>query len=199
MDELDYNDLAELVLKTQRGDSEAFAELYTATYQKQYRFTYRYAKDAYLAQDILQDVYILVLKNINTLKNPRLFVSWLNQITFRTCFDVCQKNSRHEEELNHVTEMTQEKDPHLQPDSMTHNPEKQLMDHFDHPVLMASVLELPPQYAQALIMRYFNDMSIDEIADAMNCSHSTIKRRLVKGKKLLEKLLKNKMGGDWFE
>lgn len=82
---------------------------------------------------------------------------------------------------------------------MTHNPEKQLMDHFDHPVLMASVLELPPQYAQALIMRYFNDMSIDEIADAMNCSHSTIKRRLVKGKKLLEKLLKNKMGGDWFE
>ena len=88
MDELDYNYLAELVLKTQRGDSEAFAELYTATYQKQYRFTYRYAKDAYLAQDILQDVYILVLKNINTLKNPRLFVSWLNQITFRTCFDV---------------------------------------------------------------------------------------------------------------
>lgn len=34
MDELDYNYLAELVLKTQRGDSEAFAELYTATYQK---------------------------------------------------------------------------------------------------------------------------------------------------------------------
>lgn len=33
MDELDYNYLAELVLKTQRGDSEAFAELYTATYQ----------------------------------------------------------------------------------------------------------------------------------------------------------------------
>lgn len=100
MDELDYNYLAELVLKTQRGDSEAFAELYTATYQKQYRFAYRYAKDAYLAQDILQDVYILVLKNIDALKNPRLFVSWLNQITFRTCFDVCQKNRRHEEELN---------------------------------------------------------------------------------------------------
>ena len=125
MDELDYNYLAELVLKTQRGDSEAFAELYTATYQKQYRFAYRYAKDAYLAQDILQDVYILVLKNINALKNPRLFVSWLNQITFRTCFDVCQKHSRHEEELNHVTEMAQTKD--LQPDSMTHNPEKQLI------------------------------------------------------------------------
>lgn len=95
--------------------------------------------------------------------------------------------------------MSQPKDPHLQPDSMTHNPEKQLIDHFDQTMLMASVLELQPQYAQALIMRYFNDMSIDEIADAMNCSHSTSKRRLAKGKKLLEKLLKNKIGGDWFE
>ena len=73
--ELDYDYLAKLVERTQMGDSDAFAELYTATYQKQYRFAYQYTKDSYLAQDILQDVYILVLKNIHTLKNPRLFVS----------------------------------------------------------------------------------------------------------------------------
>lgn len=70
--ELDYDYLAKLVERTQMGDSDAFAELYTATYQKQYRFAYQYTKDSYLAQDILQDVYILVLKNIHTLKNPRL-------------------------------------------------------------------------------------------------------------------------------
>ena len=60
--ELDYDYLAKLVERTQMGDSDAFAELYTATYQKQYRFAYQYTKDSYLAQDILQDVYILVLK-----------------------------------------------------------------------------------------------------------------------------------------
>lgn len=60
--DLDYDYLAKLVRKTQTGDSNAFAELYTATYQKQYRFTYQYVKDPYLAQDVLQDVYILVLK-----------------------------------------------------------------------------------------------------------------------------------------
>lgn len=64
--ELDYDYLAKLVERTQMGDSDAFAELYTATYQKQYRFAYQYTKDSYLAQDILQDVYILVLKNIRT-------------------------------------------------------------------------------------------------------------------------------------
>ena len=94
--ELDYDYLAKLVERTQMGDSDAFAELYTATYQKQYRFAYQYTKDSYLAQDILQDVYILVLKNIHTLKNPRLFVSWLHQITFRICFDTTQKMKRQE-------------------------------------------------------------------------------------------------------
>ena len=91
--ELDYDYIAKLVRKTQEGDSDAFAELYTATYQSQYRFAYQYVKDPYLAQDILQEVYILVLKNLDTLKNPRLFVSWLHQITFRICFDNCRKGN----------------------------------------------------------------------------------------------------------
>ena len=98
--ELDYEYLAQLVRKTQKGDSDAFAELYTATYQKQYRFAYQYVKDPYLAQDILQDVYILVLKNIRTLKNPRLFVSWLHQITFRICFDTFKRKQIQEAELS---------------------------------------------------------------------------------------------------
>lgn len=49
--ELDYDYIAKLVRKTQEGDSDAFAELYTATYQSQYRFAYQYVKDPYLAQD----------------------------------------------------------------------------------------------------------------------------------------------------
>ena len=101
--ELDYDYIAKLVRKTQEGDSDAFAELYTATYQSQYRFAYQYVKDPYLAQDILQEVYILVLKNLDTLKNPRLFVSWLHQITFRICFDTWQKRKRQEQELDYIS------------------------------------------------------------------------------------------------
>ena len=43
-------------------------------------------------------------------------------------------------------------------------------------------------------MRYYNDMSLDEIADAMNCSHSTVKRRLAKGKQELERKLGDRKG-----
>ena len=45
MPALDYSYMAELVVNAQGGDSDAFAELYAATYQKQYQFAYSYLKD----------------------------------------------------------------------------------------------------------------------------------------------------------
>ena len=182
--ELDYDYLAKLVERTQMGDSDAFAELYTATYQKQYRFAYQYTKDSYLAQDILQDVYILVLKNNHTLKNPRLFVSWLHQITFRICFDTTQKTKRQEQDIQFDT--SDEKIPYPEKYALTKDTQQQLIN---------SIYSLPQQFAQPIIMRYYNNMVIDEIADAMDCSRSTIKRRLHKGQKLLEAKLGKEKGG----
>ena len=85
---LDYKYIAKLVEKAQMGDSDAFAELYAATYQRQYHFAYRYLKDEYLAQDALQETYILALKNLSKLKDPTLVIAWLNQINFRVCFNL---------------------------------------------------------------------------------------------------------------
>lgn len=153
--ELDYDYIAKLVRKTQEGDSDAFAELYTATYQSQYRFAYQYVKDPYLAQDILQEVYILVLKNLDTLKNPRLFVSWLHQITFRICFDTWQKRKRQEQELDYISSGQTSDFSESFSDIMT-NPEKHILKKDAKARLMQAIQSLPPQYSQAIIMRYYN-------------------------------------------
>lgn len=158
--ELDYDYIAKLVRKTQEGDSDAFAELYTATYQSQYRFAYQYVKDPYLAQDILQEVYILVLKNLDTLKNPRLFVSWLHQITFRICFDTWQKRKRQEQELDYISSGQASDFSESFSDIMT-NPEKHILNKDAKTRLMQAIQSLPPQYSQAIIMRYYNNMSFD--------------------------------------
>lgn len=195
--ELDYDYIAKLVRKTQECDSDAFAELYTATYQSQYRFAYQYVKDPYLAQDILQEVYILVLKNLDTLKNPRLFVSWLHQITFRICFDTWQKRKRRNRNwiiyppVRHLCSESFS-------DVMT-NPEKHILNKDAKARLMQAIQSLPPQYSQAIIMRYYNNMSIEDIAVAMDYSRSTAKRRLRKGRKLLENMLHEEKGGICFE
>lgn len=195
--ELDYDYLAKLVRKTQAGDSDAFAELYTATYQSQYRFAYQYVKDSYLAQDILQEVYILVLRNIHTLKNPRLFVSWLHQINFRICFDTSQKKHRHEEELLNAT-VNQQFAENVIFGSST-DPEKRILKKDTQEQIKNAILSLPAHFAQPIIMRYYNNMSLDDIADAMDCSKSTVKRRLQKARKLLEHKLGAEKGGIHFD
>lgn len=146
--ELDYDYLAKLVERTQMGDSDAFAELYTATYQKQYRFAYQYTKDSYLAQDIQFDTSD-------------------EKIPYHRCVDYSTES----------------------------NPEKYALTKDTQQQLINSIYSLPQQFAQPIIMRYYNSMAIDEIADAMDCSRSTIKRRLHKGQKLLEAKLGKEKGG----
>ena len=70
MDQLDHQYIAALVKRAQQNDSNAFAELYTLTYQKQYAFARHYLKDEQLAQDAVQETYILALKNLAKLKDP---------------------------------------------------------------------------------------------------------------------------------
>ena len=88
MAEIDYQYIGDLVEQARGGSSDAFAELYAATYKKQYLFACGYLKDEYLAQDALQETYILAFKNLSSLQDTRLFISWLNQINFRVCYDM---------------------------------------------------------------------------------------------------------------
>lgn len=85
MERLDAGYLAGVARVAARGDSDAFAELYAATYRKQYTFAWKILGDTDLAQYALQDTYILALKGIGDLRDPRLFLPWLTQINFRTC------------------------------------------------------------------------------------------------------------------
>lgn len=183
MAELDYQYLASVVRRAKDGDSDAFAELYAATYQKQYRFAYSYLKDEYLAQDAVQETYITVLKSLDKLKDPRLFVSWLNQISFRVCIMIQKQQNRinNETDLYNAT-MEQQVDD-------TQDPERQTVRLDEKLYLLKQVMALPFSESQAITLKYLNNMTIDEIADMMDISRSSVKRYLASGKERLSKIL----------
>lgn len=189
MAELDYDYLARLVRSTLEGNSESFAELYAATYEKQYSYAYRYVKDAHTAQDILQDVYVLALNKLHTLRDPRLFISWLNQITFRVCYDYKKKMDRSPVPVDN----SEYADGDILYSSAV-SPEKEIIDRYEQAEMMSQILDLKPVESQAIIMRYYHRMTIDEIAQAMDCSRSTVKRRIASGKATL---IRNVSELDW--
>ena len=175
MADLDHKYLSELVLRAQEGDSDSFAELYVATYQYQYRFSYRYLQDAFLAQDALQEPYILALKNLTTLRDPQVFVSWLNQINMRVCFTIYRREKRQElqrERFELVNALDHEKRGDLD------SPEVQALKQDEQERLVKQIMQLPFSESQVIILRYFRGMKLEEVAELMQISLSSVKRYL---------------------
>lgn len=181
MAELDYQYISTLVSRARTGDSDSFAELYAATYQREYRFAYNYLKDEYLAQDALQETYILALKNLYTLKDSKLFISWLNQINFRVCFNMHRKQNRYDRELSNYENGNIHGNL---PGNMKHqsNPEDQIVRVDEQEYIMKKILDLPFTESQAIIMKYYQNMKLEDIAEVMEVSKSTVKRYLNSGR-----------------
>ena len=161
---LDYNYLADLVINAQNGDSDAFAELYAATYQKQYHFAFSYLKDEYLAQDALQETYILALRNLSKLRDPMLLIDFLNT------------------KYPPQSEMT------------VSSAEELIVQVDSQKFLMKQILNLPFTESQVIILKFYRNLKHDEIAKLMDISRSTVKRYLKSGKEHLEKLLQQQGG-----
>lgn len=165
MPALDYSYMAELVVNAQGGDSDAFAELYAATYQKQYQFAYSYLKDEYLAQDALQETYIIALKEITKLKDPMLLVAWLNQINFRVCFQLHKKQKRYDAEMRGYYDDTEEgnkmalamSQAEMSPSS-DGNPEDMVVQVDSREYIMNQILKLPFTEAQVIILRFYRSL-----------------------------------------
>lgn len=180
--DLDYDYIGELVERAKSGDSDAFAELYATTYQKQYLFSYCYLKDEYLAQDALQETYVAALKNLNSIRDPKLFVSWLNQINFRVCFTMAAKQAKYNTEMEGYSDGFESS--YMSSDA---SPEDQVVRVDSNQFILQQVLALPYSESQVILLHYFKGMKLEDIAYIMDVSRSTVKRYLASGKKRLAK------------
>lgn len=183
MPDFNHTYIGGLVLQAQQNDSDAFAELYALTYKHVYNYAGHYLRDQYLAQDAVQETYISALKNIKNIKDPSLFVAWLNQICFHVCFDMSKRLSKSDEVNPELLEV-------LKDDILDHDPEMatELLNETD--IVNRAVRKLPFSEQQVIVMRYYNEMKIEEIAAALSISKSSVKRYLISARDRLEKMLR---------
>ena len=189
MEALDYKYIAKLVSRAQIGDSDAFAELYAATYQRQYLYAYHYLKDEYLAQDALQETYVLALKNLAKLKEPTLVISWLNQINFRVCYNLHKKQQRYYSEMIIDSDDSFDTDFNTGGISYQTSPEEAVIKVDSKEYLMNQILNLPFTESQVILMKYYQNLKLNDIAQLMDISRSSVKRYLASGRERLAKVL----------
>ena len=185
MKEANIVKIAGLVLRAQSNDSDAFAELYAMTYNKVYNYARHYLKDDFLAQDAMQEIYILALRNLNKLNDPTVFIAWLKRISFNVCYDMSQKHQQRNQAMpgSEILEI-------IEDDYIGSNPEANYQKKDEALRVNQALDELPFNEKQVLVMRFYNDMKLEEIAAAMDISRSSVKRYIASGQKRLLDILK---------
>lgn len=172
MANLPLKDLCQLVLRAQGGDDSAFSKIYEATAQAQFFTALSILKDRPLAEDALQMIYIQVYRNLASLTIPERFLGWLAKINCNTCLDILRKQKRLEAELN---DENPEELPFLISEA---NPLNTVIDRENREYLLSLLDGLSLEHRTILILRFYQELKVREIADVMGLSEGTVKSRI---------------------
>lgn len=178
MSSLDMQYIAALVPQAQSGDSNAFAELFAATYQKQYAFARSYLGDDFLAQEAIQETYIQSFRQMHKLRDPALVVVWLNQITLRTCFHVRDRYAAHSAD----------------PSGSRGHCENRLLVIDGREYSVRQIMTLPFSEAQTILLSYLCGMKAGAVASLLETKHNAVRRYMDHGRRRL-RILSGAEGG----
>jgi RNA polymerase sigma-70 factor, ECF subfamily len=162
-----------LARSLQRGDSRALAALVERHHSFLLGYLYRMTSgDHPLAEDLVQETFLRVLRNIRQYHYPERFKPWLYAIATNLARDHYKRaDTRHTDSINTDT-------LHL-PDS--DQPEPTFLAHDDAKQVIAALAALPDLQRETVILRYYQDLSLAEIAESLNIPVGTVKSRLSTG------------------
>ena len=167
-------DEALTVLLAQTGDREALDRLYRSIQEPLYRRVFSIAGDRELAEDVVQDVFIIILRKLQWLRSPSHFRAWAFRIAAREAVRAAAKERRTPEAASDDS-FAQIADPR------PHAPIRAV--EFDR--LRAVMSELPPGSRAVLTLHYLDDLPLSEVAQILGLPTGTVKSRLSYGLGLL--------------
>ncbi|WP_298485961.1 sigma-70 family RNA polymerase sigma factor [uncultured Ruminococcus sp.] len=171
-------ELAQLVQKARQGDKKAQEGLYLATNSAAYFVAMKITKDEEESLDIVSDSYIKAFASLDKLENDEKFPAWFNQIVANRCRDYLKKAKP-----MHLSDMTEDGEDFELEDIDGEIPDE-LLENKDVIECVRRVVErLPEEQRMCVILRYYDEMSLQEIADTLEVSLGTVKSRLSRASK----------------
>lgn len=181
---MEKEQLISLVCAVQQGKEDAATNLYNAFYQDLYYHISKTVNDPALAEDLLQDTFIEIFQTIDQLNEPAAFVTWSKQIAYHRCTAYFRKRREilaDEDEDGHSMFDT------IEEDRAEFIPDEALDKEDLKQTIHAMIAQLPPEQRSALLMRYFDELSVKKIAEIQGVSEGTVKSRLNYGRKAIQK------------
>ena len=173
----------QLIIQFKQGDQNAFNILVKENLKSVLNFVYRYIYDTDLAEDITQEVFIKVWKNISKFDTSKNFKPWLFKIAKNTALDFIKKRKlipfssfENENEENHFIDNLEDQSKTFL-EEINSEDQKKFLNEF--------LQELNSDQQLVFFLYYYEDLTFKEISETLNISINTIKSRYLRG---LEKL-----------
>jgi RNA polymerase sigma-70 factor, ECF subfamily len=164
----------------QEGDRDAYRVLFEAYQDRTYNIAYHFCGDANLAQDLTQQVFLKLFKSIDQFRFDAEFSTWLYRLVANVCIDEERKRRR-----------LLPWDPRAGIDRLIERRTGE--EHFSRKEMASSVrravAELKPKLRIVILLKYFEEMSYEEMASALGCSSGTVASRLNRGHQMLSRKL----------
>ena len=155
-----------------KGDKKAFEIVIDKYKEYIYRIAFMYTKNEHDASDVYQETIYKAFLNIEKLKNPEFFKTWIVRILINNTKDRIKKESKT-----------------VLYDTNEYLIESKAYDLDSNIDLYEAIDKLSGNQKTAVLLRYISDMKIDEIAKVMECTENTVKSHLYRGIKNLKKEL----------
>jgi len=170
-----YNEQS-VILRLQKGDSDAFRELYNQYHQPLYHYVLRFVKSPALAEDVLQDVFLKIWE-IRSRIDPELsFKAYLYRISRNSVFKLLKKIAVDENLRTQVLKQFSQ--------SVADADLKILWQQYEA-LLQAAINRLPPQRRKVFKLCREEGKSYEQVAEELGISRNTVKEHMVLAMKLI--------------
>lgn len=153
----------EIVEKVKSGDRRSFSELVKRHQRSMLRLSLRFVRDIDIAEDVTQEAFIKAYEKLNSFEGRASFKSWLFQIGINTARNRLREMKRDTVDVDDV---------HL---AVNAEAEHTLVHTAVAEILQKEVDKLPSKQKTALVLRVYDDLSFNEIAEIMECPYDTAK------------------------
>lgn len=175
----------ELVARVQQGDKKAFDLLVIKYQHKIIQLVNRYIKDPIEAQDVAQEAFIKAYRALDSFRGEAAFYTWLYRIAINTAKNYLvarsRRNSNYEVDIQDAEKV--ENAPQLHD---LESPENQLANEQIIETLKQAINALPEEMRTAIMLREFEGMSYEEIAEAMDCPVGTVRSRIFRAREAID-------------
>ena len=164
-----------LVERAKKGNAEAFQMLIHKEKEKMYRMAYMYMRNEDDALEVFQECLYKALDSINTLKNNEFFSTWLIKILINTAIAALKRKQKMVPIDNQIL------------NQMVNNDYIQIEEHID---LLQAMDEIEEKYKTVLLLRFYQDYTVKQIATFLECPEGTVKTNIRRGLEILSTKLK---------